>query len=84
MKYVMIAFFTVSMGLFGYIFVNVILINPNPSNQMAAWLACIVLLLASSLSIGYASVLGCREDRLKKELCPKEMELLQKRIDNCF
>ena len=79
MKYIMVAIFTVCMGGLFYLFTFAVSeMDKMIQNQLnLLWIGCILLLLASILSIWYACVLGSREDKAKRRKIELEIENLE-------
>ena len=79
MKAVMIAIFTVCMGYSAYIFGNLTTKQLTAVQIKTDWIWFSLLILASILSIIYASILGNREDKERNSEHLKRMEIMTSR-----
>lgn len=80
-KAVMIAIFTVSWGFSAYIFGKITTSNDlTTNNEKELWIAFWLLIAAGILAIGYACVLGYKEDRRTLAEHLKRMEVMDEQI----
>jgi len=82
MKHVMIAIFTVCMGYSAYIFGNLTTKQLTDEQTHTNWIWFALLILVSILSIGYACVLGRREDKKQHRKIEIDIENLEREKQN--